>query len=123
MSEQLSKQNASLTCSQRFLRSNTLEQLGLKWENMVRFRNLQKKLENEVLTIPGRDYQHSLEMQKILKHRIKSIDVFLLLFSGATTRYVLENLWFLMGGGQIITKIMSNPALSNLTWQTLGKTS
>ena len=84
---------------------------------------MQKKLENEVLTIPGRDYQHSLEMQKILKHRIKSIDVFLLLFSGATTRYVLENLWFLMGGGQIITKIMSNPALSNLTWQTLGKTS
>ena len=34
-------------------------------------------------------------MQKILKHRIKSIDVFLLLFSGATTRYVLENLQFL----------------------------
>ena len=59
------------------------------------FRNLQEKLENEVLTIPGRDYQHSLEMQKILKHRIKSIDVFLLLFSGATTRYVLENLQFL----------------------------
>ena len=35
----------------------------------------------------GRDYQHSLEMQKILKNVIQSVDVFLLLFSGASTRY------------------------------------
>ena len=36
---------------------------------------------------PGRDYQHSLEMQQILKKEIVSIDAFLLLFSGASTRY------------------------------------
>jgi hypothetical protein len=34
----------------------------------------------------GRDYQHSLAMQKLLKNDIGSIDVFLLLFSGAATR-------------------------------------
>ena len=34
----------------------------------------------------GRDYKHSLEMQKLLKNEIGSIDVFLLLFSGAATR-------------------------------------
>ena len=36
----------------------------------------------------GRDYQHSLAMQKLLKNEIGSIDVFLLLFSGAATRSV-----------------------------------
>jgi hypothetical protein len=34
----------------------------------------------------GRDYEHSLAMQKLLKNEIGSIDVFLLLFSGAATR-------------------------------------
>jgi len=35
----------------------------------------------------GRDYKHSLEMQKLLKNEIGSVDVFLLLFSGASTRF------------------------------------
>ena len=35
----------------------------------------------------GRDYRHSLEMQKVLKHEIGSVDVFLLLFSGQSTRF------------------------------------
>ena len=34
----------------------------------------------------GRDYKHSLEMQKLLKNEIGSIDVFLILFSGAEPR-------------------------------------
>ena len=39
------KQNAFLTCSWRFLRSNKLEQLEFKLEKILGFRNMQEKLE------------------------------------------------------------------------------
>ena len=38
------------------------------------------------LYFAGRDYKHSLEMQKLLKNEIGSIDVFLILLNGAETR-------------------------------------
>ena len=46
-SEQFLKQNAVLTYSWRFLRSNELEQLEFKLEKLLGFRNLLEKLENE----------------------------------------------------------------------------
>ena len=39
-------QNAFLTCSWRFLRSDKLEQLQFKFEKLLEFRNMQEKLEN-----------------------------------------------------------------------------
>jgi hypothetical protein len=35
----------------------------------------------------GRDYKHTLEMQKLLKNELKSFDVILLLTKGDDTRY------------------------------------
>ena len=46
-SEQFLKQNAFLTYSWRFFRSNRLEQLEFKLEKKMLFRNLQEKLEKE----------------------------------------------------------------------------
>ncbi len=40
-----------------------------------------------VLMFIGRDYNHTKAMQEILKNDIKAIDVFLLVFSGAKTRF------------------------------------
>ena len=39
------QQNAFLTCSWRFLRSNKLEQLEFKLEKLLGFRNMQENLE------------------------------------------------------------------------------
>ena len=44
-SVQLLKQNTFLTCSWRFLRSDTIEQLEFNWKKWLGFRNLQEKLE------------------------------------------------------------------------------
>ena len=41
-----------------------------------------------ICNFKGRDYKHSLEMQKILRNQIGSIEVFLLLFNGGEPRYV-----------------------------------
>lgn len=35
----------------------------------------------------GRDYKHTLDMKNTLQHKIKSVDVFLLLISGKATRF------------------------------------
>ena len=35
----------------------------------------------------GRDYEHALAMANILKDKVKSIDVFLLLFNGGNSRF------------------------------------
>ena len=35
----------------------------------------------------GRDYQHALAMANILKNKVKSVDVFLLLFNGGNSRF------------------------------------
>ena len=45
-SEQFLWQSAFSTCSWRFLRSNILEQIVLRWEKLLGFRNLQKNLGN-----------------------------------------------------------------------------
>ena len=44
------KQNAFLTCSWRFHRSDTSEQLGFKLEKQLEFRNLEEKLEKHIST-------------------------------------------------------------------------
>ena len=47
-SEQFLKQNAFLTCSWRFLRSNKWEQLESNWKKLLGFRNMQEKLEKTI---------------------------------------------------------------------------
>ena len=46
--EQFLKQNAFLTYSWRFLRSNTLEQLEFQFEKSLGLRNIQEKLEKAI---------------------------------------------------------------------------
>ncbi len=44
-------------------------------------------ISSDLTAFLGRDYKHSIEMQKIIKNELKSFDVILLLFNGKATRY------------------------------------
>merc|ERR1719210_869830 len=64
----------------------------------------------------GRDYKHALEMAKIMKNDVKSVDVFLLLFNGQRLRFEASILKLLKLYEAIFSKDMWKNVITEMTF-------
>ena len=62
----------------------------------------------------GRDYQHALAMANILKDKVKSVDVFLLLFNGGNSRFQASIIKLLKLYESIFSKDMWKNAITEV---------
>ena len=64
----------------------------------------------------GRDYEHALAMANILKDKVKSVDVFLLLFNGGNSRFQASIIKLLKLYESIFSKDMWKNAITEVNW-------
>ena len=62
----------------------------------------------------GRDYEHALAMANILKDKVKSVDVFLLLFNGGNSRFQASIIKLLKLYESIFSKDMWKNAITEV---------